>query len=93
MAITTRGGKKTIDLPVHPNEEKVIQDNDKVVEVSGKVEDNSRKYVEVLKKVIPMPTPPPSFPQRLVKKTEDGKYQCFITMLKHFLYLSLWCKI
>ena len=61
MAITTQGGKQTIDLPVHPNEEKVIQDNDKVVEVSGKVEDNSRKYVEVLKKVIPMPRPPPPF--------------------------------
>ena len=29
-----------------------------------------------------MPTPPPPFPQRLVKKTKDGKYQCFITMLK-----------
>ena len=28
-----------------------------------------------------MPRPPP-FPQRLVKKTEDGKYQRFITMLK-----------
>ena len=33
-------------------------------------------------KVIPMPIPPPPFPQRVVKKTEDGKYQCFITMLK-----------
>ena len=30
-----------------------------------------------------MPRPPPPFPQRLVKKTEDGKYQRFITMLKH----------
>ena len=29
-----------------------------------------------------MPRPPPPFPQRLVKKTEDGKYQRFITMLK-----------
>ena len=35
-------------------------------------------------KVIPMPRPPPPFPQRLVKKTEDGKDQCFITMLKQF---------
>ena len=33
-------------------------------------------------KVIPMPRPPPPFPQRLVKKTEDGKYRRFITMLK-----------
>ena len=30
-----------------------------------------------------MPRPPPPFPQRLVKKTEDGKYWRFITMLKH----------
>ena len=29
-----------------------------------------------------MTTPPPPFPQRLVKKTEDGKYQHFITKLK-----------
>ena len=29
-----------------------------------------------------MPRPPPPFPQRLVKKTEDGKYRCFIAMLK-----------
>ena len=29
-----------------------------------------------------MPRPPPPLPQRLVKKTEDGKYRRFITMLK-----------
>ena len=29
-----------------------------------------------------MPRPPPPFPQRLVKKIEDGKYRRFITMLK-----------
>ena len=29
-----------------------------------------------------MPIPPPPFPQRLVKKTEDGKYRRFITILK-----------
>ena len=29
-----------------------------------------------------MPRPPPPFPQRLVKKNEDGKYGRFITMLK-----------
>ena len=29
-----------------------------------------------------MPRPPPPFPQRLVKKNEDGKYRRFITMLK-----------
>ena len=29
-----------------------------------------------------MPRPPPPFPQRLVKKSEDGKYRHFITMPK-----------
>ena len=29
-----------------------------------------------------MPRPPPPFPQRLVKKIEDGKYRHFITILK-----------
>ena len=64
------------------NEEKLIKDNDKVVEVSGEVEYNTGKDVEVPTKVTPMPIPLPPFPQRLVKKTEDGKYRHFITMLK-----------
>ena len=54
------------------NEEKVIKDNDKVVEVSGEVEDNTEKDVEVPSKVTPMSRPPPPFPQRLVKKINDG---------------------
>ena len=29
-----------------------------------------------------MPKPLPPFPQRLLKKTEVGKYRCFITKLK-----------
>ncbi|XP_049368219.1 uncharacterized protein LOC125833118 [Solanum verrucosum] len=43
MAVTTRGGKQTIDPPI---------------------------------------LPPPHFPQRLVKKIEEGKYRRFISMLK-----------
>ena len=35
MEITTRGGKQTIEPPMPSNEEKVIKDNDKVVEISG----------------------------------------------------------
>ncbi|XP_015161612.1 uncharacterized protein [Solanum tuberosum] len=31
-----------------------------------------------------MPRPPPPFPERLVKKTEEGKYRRFIAMLKQF---------
>ena len=38
--------------------------------------------VEVPQKVVSIPRPPPPFPQRLVKKIKDGKYQHFITMLK-----------
>ena len=33
-------------------------------------------------RVILMPTLPPPFTQRLVKKTEDGKHRRFITILK-----------
>ena len=43
-----------------------------MVEGSGKAEDSTGKDAEVPTKVIPMPRPPPPFPQRLVKKTEDG---------------------
>ena len=68
MAITTRGCKETIDPPMPSNEEKVIKDNDKVVEVSGEVEDNTGKNAEVTKKVTTMPRPAPPFPQVLVRK-------------------------
>ena len=68
MEITTQGGKQTIDPPMPSTEENVRKDNG--------------KDAEVPMKVIHMPKPPPPFPQRLVKKTEDGKYWCFVTMLK-----------
>ena len=73
MAITTRGGKQLIDPPMPSNEEKVMKDNDKVVEVGGEVKDNTGKDNEVPTKITPMPRPPLPFPQRLVKKTADGK--------------------
>ena len=41
MAITTRGGKKTIDPRMPSNEEKVRKDNDKVVEGSGEEKDST----------------------------------------------------
>ena len=83
MVITTRGGKQTIDPPMPSNEEKVRKNDDKVVKGSGEAEESIGKDAEVPMKVIPMPRPPPPpFPQRLVKKTEHGKYRCFITMLK-----------
>ena len=82
MAITTWGGKQTINPPMPSNEENVRKDDDKVVKGSGEEEESNVKDVEVPMKVIPMHTPPPPFPQRLVKKTENGKYRHFITMLK-----------
>ena len=82
MAITTRGGKQTIDPPMPSNQENVRKDDDKVVKGSGEAEESTGKDAEVPMKVIPMPRPPLPFPQRLVKKTENGKYQRFITMLK-----------
>ena len=60
--------------------ENVIRGDDKVVEVSGELEGKTGKEVEVPQK----PRPPPPFPQRLVKKIENGKYQHFITMLNNF---------
>ena len=63
-------------------EENVRKDNDNVVNGSGEAEGSNGKDAEVPIKVIPMTRPPPPFPQRLVKKSEDGKYRRFITMLK-----------
>ena len=80
ITITTRGGKQIIDLPMPSNEEKVRKDNDKVVKVSGVAENGTGKDTEVPIKVIPIHRPP--FPQRFVKKIEDGKYRRFKTMLK-----------
>ena len=69
MAITTQGGKQTIDPPMPSNEEKVRKDDYKVVKGSGEEEESTGKDVEAPMKVIPMPRRPPPFPQRLVKKT------------------------
>ena len=52
------------------------------MEVRGELADKTGKGDEVPQKVTPMPRPPPPFPQRLVKKTENGKYRHFITMFK-----------
>ena len=82
MAITTRGGKQTIDPPMPFAEENVRKNNDNVEKGSGEAEESNGKDSEVPIKVIPMPRPLPPFPQRLVKKTEDGKYRHFITMSK-----------
>ena len=61
MAITTRGGKQTINPPMPSNENKVTKDSDKVVNVDADLEDNIAKDAKVPKKVTPMPRPPPHF--------------------------------
>ena len=65
-------------------EENVRKDNDNVVKGSGEADESNGKDAEIPINVIPMPRPPPHFPQRSVKKTEDGKYRRLITMLKQF---------
>ena len=55
MAITTRGGKQTIDPPMPSNEENVRKDDYKVVKGSVVEEERNRKDTEVPAKVIPMP--------------------------------------
>ena len=87
MIVTTRGGKQTIDPPMSSVVEDEMRKDEEVVKTSGELVDKTAKEVEVLQKVALVPRPPPPFPQRLVKKTEDGKYRRFITMLKQ-LYIN-----
>ena len=82
MAVTTRGCKQTIDPLMPFLVEDEVRKNDKIVEASGELVDKAVKEAEIPQKVIPIPRPPPPFPQRLVKKPEDCKYQHFITILK-----------
>uniref|UniRef100_M1D9V1 Integrase core domain containing protein n=1 Tax=Solanum tuberosum TaxID=4113 RepID=M1D9V1_SOLTU len=75
MAVTTRGGKQTID-PLMPSGVDVeIRKEDDVVEFREETENATEKEAKISQKVVPIPRPPPPFPQRLVKKTEDDKYR------------------
>ena len=56
MAITTRGGKQTIDPPMPSNEKKVTKDIDKVVNVDGELEYNTVQDAEVPQKVTSIPS-------------------------------------
>ena len=80
--MTTQGCKEITDPPMSFGLENVIRGDDEVVEVNGNLGSKTVKEVEVPQKVTPMPRPRPLFPQSLVKKTEDGKYWCFMAMLK-----------
>ena len=50
MAITTRGGKQTIDPHMPSNENRVTKDTNKVVNVDADLEDNIAKDAEVPKR-------------------------------------------
>uniref|UniRef100_M1DDB4 Integrase core domain containing protein n=1 Tax=Solanum tuberosum TaxID=4113 RepID=M1DDB4_SOLTU len=82
MEVTTRGGKQTIDPPIPSMVDVEIRKEDDVVEAREESENAIEKEAEISQKVVHIPRSPPPFPQRLVKKTEDGKYRRFITMLK-----------
>ncbi|XP_015078368.1 uncharacterized protein LOC107022202 [Solanum pennellii] len=84
MAVTSREGKHTIDQPMSSTVEGDMRKKDEVAESSGELGDTTKKEVELLHKVVPVPRPPPPFPPRLEKKMEDGKYCRFIIMLKQF---------
>ena len=57
---------------------------DEVEKVIGESVVKPGKEADTPKKVTPIPRPQPPFPQILVKKREDGKYRCFIPILKQF---------
>lgn len=82
MVVTTRAVKKTIDPPMSSISKGGMRKKDDVAKTSGELGEATNKEVELSQKVVPIPRPPPLFPQRLVKKMEDGKHRQFITMLK-----------
>ncbi|KAK4737263.1 hypothetical protein R3W88_000960 [Solanum pinnatisectum] len=62
--------------------EKVVENDQDEIEVTEGPKESVEKEVEVTQKVIPMPRPLPPFSERFVKKTKEGKYRRFITILK-----------
>ncbi|KAK4724150.1 hypothetical protein R3W88_026929 [Solanum pinnatisectum] len=82
MSVTTHGGNQAIDPSMSSEVERVIEKDEDEIKVTEIPKNDTENKVEVTQKVVPMPRPPPPFPQRLVKKTEEGKYRRFITMLK-----------
>ncbi|XP_049371952.1 uncharacterized protein LOC125836842 [Solanum verrucosum] len=60
----------------------VVEKDDDEIEVTGESKNATEREAEITQKVVPMPRPPPPFPQRLVKKNGEEKYCRFIAMLK-----------
>ncbi|XP_015160938.1 uncharacterized protein [Solanum tuberosum] len=82
MAITTRGGKWTIDPPMTSDVERVVEIDGDKIEITEETKNATEKEAEIAQKLVPMPRPPPPFPQMLVQKAEEGKYRKFRIMLK-----------
>ena len=84
MEVKTRGSKNTIDPPILSLVEDDMRKDNEIVEASGVLLDNTIKEVELCQKVVRVPRHPPPSPQRLVRKTKDGKHQQFMIMLNQF---------
>ncbi|XP_049372644.1 uncharacterized protein LOC125837598 [Solanum verrucosum] len=55
-----------------PSEVEIVGEQDTYeIEVTGESNNATEKKIEVTQKVVPMPRPPPPFPQRLVKFMKD----------------------
>lgn len=68
MEVTTQGGKQTIDTPLLSEVEIIVRKDDDEIQVTPEYKNATEKKVEITKKVVHMPRPPPPFLQRLVQK-------------------------
>ncbi|KAK4729672.1 hypothetical protein R3W88_022660 [Solanum pinnatisectum] len=75
-------GTQTNDPPMPSEVERVIEKDEDENEVTEYPKVDTKKKSEMTQKVVPMPRPPSPFPQRLLKKTEAGKYRRLIAILK-----------
>ena len=69
MALTTRGGKHTIDPHMSSVVKGDMSKGEKVVEASGEFMDKMAKETDLSQRIVPIAISPPPFSQRIVKKT------------------------
>lgn len=84
MAVTTKGGKSTIDSPMLVEvevREKIVVDKD-VVKGDYCVKDGASEVAKEQQRYKPVPRSPPPFPRRLKKREEEGKFKQFLSILK-----------
>lgn len=70
MVVNTRGSKQTIDTPMFSIVKGYMRKKDDVQEYSGKLGVETTKIAELSQKVVPIPTPPQQFQQKLVTNTK-----------------------